>query len=333
MKIIDMEAHFLTRDFAEFVRNIEPFPGTKRPQNMPVGQQSATPEGRLLDLGEGRIGEMVEAGIDMQVLSLYVPADAQRRVQMFEPAVAKTWAKRTNDELSAAVKKYPNRFIGLATLPVQSPDDAAEELKRAVTKLGLKGANITSHARNEYLDNKKYWVIFETAEKLDVPVYLHPSYPSSAIASAFTDYGGILASATYGFAVEVSLHVLRLIMSGLFDKYPRLKLILGHMGEGLPYWFSRIDMAWKRPSMNRPPIKKRPSEYLKTNFTINTSGMFFTPALMCAYMAMGPDKITFGIDYPIENVGEALQFMKEAPISASDKEKIYHSNAEALFKL
>jgi len=329
VKIIDMEAHFLTQDFADYLRNME-IPG------MPGGQgptRSASEEARFIDLGEGRIGEMVEAGIDMQVLSLYVPADAYRRIQMFEPADAKIWSQRTNDELAEAVNKYPDRFIGLASIPAQSPDDAAEEIERAITKLGLKGVNITSHARNEYLDDKKFRVIFETAEKLDVPIYLHPAYPSSAIASAFTDYGGVLVSATYGFAVEVSIHVLRLIMSGLFDEYPKLKFIIGHMGEGLPYWFSRIDFAWRRQRMNRPPIKKRPSEYIKTNFTITTSGMFYIPALMCAYASMGPDKITLGIDYPVENIGEALQFMKDAPICDEDKEKIYHANAEALFQL
>ncbi|MFC2045731.1 amidohydrolase family protein, partial [Chloroflexota bacterium] len=262
-----------------------------------------------------------------------VPADAHRRVQMFEAAEAKEWSQRTNDVLAEAVNKYPDRFIGLATIPAQCPEDSVQEIERAITKLGLKGVNITSHAKNEYLDDKKYRVIFEAAAKLDVPVYLHPAHPSSLISDAFDCYDGILMSATYGFAVEVSIHVLRLIMSGLFDEYPNLKMVIGHMGEGLPYWFSRIDFAWTKEGIKKPPIKKSPSEYIKNNFTITTSGMFYIPALMCAYASMGPDKITLGVDYPIEGVGEALEFMREAPICDEDKEKIYHSNAEALFKL
>ena len=332
-----MEAHFLTRDFAKYIQTLKPVPppllspDAKGLAQPPLSNVNV-PWEMFLDLGAGRIGRMDEAGIDMQVLSLYVPPDSNRRIQMFEPKEAMIWAKRVNDDLAAAVTKHSDRFIGLAALPVQSPDDAADELERSVKTLGLKGANITSHAQNEYLDNEKYWVIFETAEKLDVPIYLHPSYPSAAIASALTGYGGILASASYGFAVDVSLHMMRLIMSGLFDKYPRLKVILGHMGEGLPFWFTRMDMQWRRRATT-PPIKRRPSEYIKTQCTMNTSGMFYVPALMCAYMGMGAEKIAFGSDYPIEDVWEALRFMKETQLSAAEKEQIYHGNAEALFKL
>jgi predicted TIM-barrel fold metal-dependent hydrolase len=184
MRIIDMEAHFLTKDFAEYLRTLDKTGASNTPQA--IGR-----EARFVDLGEGRIGEMTEAGIDMQVLSLYVPADVTRRVQMFETKEAIKWSKLTNDGLAAAVKKYPKHFIGLATIPAQSPDDAAEEIERAVKKLGLKGVNITSHARNEYLDGKKYRIIFETAAKLDVPVYVHPAFPSSQIAAAFTGYKGV----------------------------------------------------------------------------------------------------------------------------------------------
>lgn len=316
-KIIDLEAHFITPEFAEYIRTL---PGAR--PTLPGGDM-------VLDLGEKRIGDMVEHGIDMQVLSLVTPP----HIQMFEPSVAKKWARQTNNALSAAVKKYPDRFVGLAAIPVQSPKDAVEELERAVKKLGLKGVCIESHARNEYLDDKKYWVIFEKVEELDVPVYLHPSTPSAGILTPYMAYNGRLSGPALGYSAEVSLHVMRLIFSGLFDRYPRLKFILGHMGEGLPYWFPRLDFAWERGSMDRPAIEKRPSEYLKRNFTVDTSGMFFQPALICAYLAMGADRIGFAVDYPMENTGKALQFMKEAPICDSDKEKIYHGNAEALFNL
>jgi predicted TIM-barrel fold metal-dependent hydrolase len=326
MRIIDMEAHFLTQDFAEYLRTLDKTGASNTPE-------AIARDARFIDLGEQRVGDMVEHGIDAQVLSLYVPGDQTRRVQMFEVKEAVKWAKATNDVLAAACKKYPNRFIGLATIPAQSPEDSAEEIERAVKKLGLKGVNITSHARNEYLDTKKYRIIFQTAAKLDVPVYIHPAFPSSQIAAAFRGYKGVMESATYGFGVEVSIHVLRLIMSGLFDELPNLKMIIGHMGEGLPFWFPRIDRAWTRNSPNRPDLKMRPSDYIKRNFTITTSGMFYTPALMCSYAGMGGDHITLGIDYPIENTGEAIQFMRTAPVCDEDKEKMLHVNAERLFKL
>jgi predicted TIM-barrel fold metal-dependent hydrolase len=273
---------------------------------------------------------MDEAGIDMQVISLYQPPHIQR----LEAADAKKWAVSTNDQLSTAVQKYPKKFIGLAAIPAQSPRDAVEELERAVTKLGLKGVCLVSNANEEYLDNKKYWGIFETAEKLNAPIYLHPvNPPSTAITSAYNDYPQ-LAGPPHGYYAEVSLHVMRLIYSGLFDKYPGLKIILGHMGEGLPFWFPRIDIAWLRGNpMGRPSIQKKPSEYLKSNFTITTSGMFFQPALICSYMALGADNIAFAVDYPPERNDLAVTFIKAASICDSDKEKICHSNAEALFGL
>ena len=322
MKLIDLEAHFLTHEFAEYVGNIETPLGT-----MGQRRSTATYE-KLLDLGEGRIQEMDKTGIDIQVLSLFQPPHVQR----FESSIASIWARKTNDELSTAVKKYPDRFIGLAAVPAQSPDDAVEELKRAVKELGLKGVCLMSNAKEEYFDNRKYWVIFETAEELDVPIYLHPTSPSSTMANAYADYG-LLSGPPHGYAAEVSLHVMRLIYSGLFDRYPRLKVILGHMGEGLPFWLPRLDFAWSRPIADIPNIQRKPSDYIKTNFTITTSGMFFQPALMCAYLALGADRGAFGVDYPPEENELAVQFIKNAPICDGDKDKICHANAELLFKI
>jgi len=272
---------------------------------------------------------MDAAGIDMQVLSLTTP-----HINLFEASEGTTWSRKVNDELSAVVKKYPDRFVGLAAVAPQSPGEAADELERAVTELGLKGVCIHSHARNEYLDDRKYWAIFERAEKLDVPIYLHPTTPSAAILKPYADYGFPLYGPVLGFAADVALHTMRLIYSGLFDRYPKLQIILGHMGEGLPYWLSRLDFFWLRPWVEaKPAIERKPSDYIKTNFTITTSGMFFQPALICAYLALGADKITFAVDYPYEDNEEAVQFMKETLICDSDKEKIYHLNAERLFKL
>ena len=345
MKVIDLEAHFSTQDYKEYLLSRKEIPRAEIKENIFRVWYSddfwvdriIKPDDTLLDLGELRLREMDALGIDMQALSLGTP-----HVQCFEAAEGTLWAKKVNNELAAAVNKHPDRFIGLACVAPQSPEEAADELERAVSVLGLKGLCLHSHARNEYLDDKKYWGIFERAEKLEVPIYLHPGMPPTSILKPYVDYG--TAFLHYAFDAELALHVLRLIHSGLFDKYPKLQMIIGHMGEGLPFWLSRLDIAWrakeKKPAVEtnftfiqKPGIEKKTSEYLKTNFTITTSGVFFQPALICACLAVGVDKIAFAVDYPMVDTQDALQFMKEAPICDSDKEKIYHLNAERLFKL
>ena len=337
MRIIDFEAHFYTQTYIEYLRSRKEFPREDRDENIIRlwyddklwAPRSFELEDRLLDLGESRIREMDEAGIDMQVISLTNP-----NVQLFEPEDGVFWAKKVNDEVSVVLNQYPDRFIGLATVAPQSPQEAADEIERAVTELGYKGIVIQSHARNEYLDDKKYWCIFQRAERLDVPIYIHPIVPSTWILKPFADYGYPLSGPILGFAVEVSLHVMRLIYSGLFDRHPNLKIILGHLGEGLPYWLPRLDFYWEKKWMGeKPQIEARPSDYLKRNFTVTTSGIFFQPAFMCSYLALGANNIGFAVDYPYEDTEEALEFMRAAPISDIDKEKIYHLNAEKLFKL
>lgn len=318
MKIIDLEAHFNIQKYNEFLSNKELLiPGPRGPSRI---------NDCLLDMGKERLKTMDTTGIDIQVLSQSVG------VQILEPSEGTAWSKRVNNELSDVIDKYPDRFIGLASIAPQSPDEAAGELERAIMELGLKGLCILSHARDEYLDNKKYWVIFEMAEKLDVPIYLHPAIPAKGILQPYTDYQ--LSGPALGFAADLALHSMRMIQSGLFDRYPGLKIILGHMGEGLPYWLPRLDFSWTEPhKSDNQTIAKKPSEYIKSNFFITTSGMFFQPAFICAYLALGADKIMFAIDYPYEDTDKALQFMSGAPISDVDKAKIYHTNAESLFKL
>lgn len=337
MKIIDLEAHFYTHEYIEYLCSRKELPREERgddgiklwyTENF-WAPRSYELEERLLELGEARIKEMDADGIDIQVISLTNPS-----VQLFEEKEGVLWAKRVNDELSTVVGKYPDRYVGLASVAPQSPQEAAREIERSVKELGLKGVVVQSHARNEYLDDKKYWPLFEKAEELDVPIYLHPGAPSTSILEPYAKYGFPLAGPILGFAADVSLHVMRLIYGGLFDQYPDLKIILGHLGEGLPYWFPRLDFYWHKKWVGKGPgIKRKPSDYLKTNFVITTSGIFFQPALLCAYLAMGADKIAFAVDYPYEENKEALAFMREAPLCDEDKEKIYHLNAERLFKL
>jgi len=345
MKRIAFEEHFSTEEQIDCLRLIlekeYPVPEVIQDEkflNMELGwvptssqapfvlRGADTIRNKLLDVGEGRLGEMDKAGIDMQVLSLVCPG-----VQVFDAPTGTAMAKKTNDKLSQVVREYPQRFAGLATLAPQNPDEAADELERAVKELGLKGANINSHTKGEYLDDKKYWVILERAEKLGVPVYIHPRMPSPDMVKPYLAYPG-LATAMCGFGAEAGLHALRLICSGVFDEYPGLKIILGHIGEALPFWLWRLDKTWLMGPLGEKR-RKKPSEYIKDNFLITTSGLFSQPALLCAYMELGADNILFAVDYPFQSNKEAVQFMGSVPICDSDKEKIYHLNAERLLAL
>jgi 5-carboxyvanillate decarboxylase len=342
MRRISIEEHFFTKEYMDYLYSRKDCPRWERvedenhrmttriwetPSFPPsvVGPDRLNRSGLLLDMGEGRLKDMDKAGIDVAVLSLGNPgADA------FDEPDGSTWARKTNDELAGAVRRYPKRFAGLAALAPKDPHGAADELRRAVTELGLKGALINSHIQGEYLDERKYWVLFETAEKLGVPLYIHPRWPSPDMLKPYLPYPG-LQRAMWGFAAETGLHAMRLILSGVFDRYPGLKIILGHLGEALPFWLWRMDNKCP-PSLGRS-IGKKPSEYVKQNFLVTTSGVFSRPPFLCTYMSLGPENILFATDYPFEPVKEAVDFMDSVPICESDKEKIYHLNAEKLFAL
>ena len=339
MKIIDLEAHFYTKDYVKYLRARKELPREEMLETHI--RQWAAPnvwlpasyplEEKLLDMGNGRIAEMDAAGIDIQVLSLSVPGCEQ-----FEPSEGTEMAKQTNDELSKAVKAYPDRFIGFAALAPQDPIAAASELERGVKKLGLRGAKINSHIRGEYLDDEKYWPIFEKAESLGVPLYLHPTYPSPSILKPYADYGFPLAGPVLGFGAETSLHAMRLIYSGLFDKYPGLKIILGHLGEGLPFWLFRIDFYWLKPWVDealKPKTTQKPSYYIRNNFLFTSSGMHYLPAFICAYMAVGGEMLAFGADYPYEDNKESLESLGTLPICETDREKFFYGNSEKLLKI
>lgn len=279
---------------------------------------------RLCDLGERRIEEMDEHGIAVQVLSLVSPG-----VQCFEKERAVELAREYNDRLYDCMNKNPDRFVGLSCLPVQDPDKAAEELERCVLKLGFKGAVINSHVGDDYLDSRKYWVIFETAEKLDVAIYLHPRAPSSRMIEPFDDYP-ILSSATWGFGVEVGLHILRLICSGLFDKYERLKIVIGHMGEGIPGQLLRIDRKWQILPFDKK-AKMLPSDYFKKNIYVTTSGLCWEPVLRMSLEILPADHILFATDYPMEDLSEEVACIERADIPIDVKKKILKENAERVF--
>ena len=339
MKKIDTEAHFYTKEYQDYLfsRKRPPreelYKGYVRlwyEQNIwePHGLEI---EDRLLDVSRGRLDNMDRAGIDMQVLSLSTPGCEQ-----FNIAKGTELSRKTNEALSKVVEKYPNRFVGLAALAPQSPEKAARELERAVNQLGLRGAKINSHIRGSYLDDHKYRPIFEVAEKLDVSIFLHPNSPGPSMIKPYEDYGFALAGPPWGFGAEASFHVMRLLYSGIFDEYPKLKIVLGHLGEGLIFWIHRIDFSFKRPWMDeevRPKIKRMPSEYIRDNFYVNTSGMPSLPAFQSVYAELGADHIMFAADYPYESSEEAAAFIDEIPVPEADKEKIQYSNAARLFKI
>ena len=287
---------------------------------------------RMSDLGEGRLRDMDATGIARQILSLTNPG-----VQLFEPDEAASWAVSCNDQLAEAIRKHPDRFSGLAAVSPQNPAAAAKELERAVRKLGLKGAIINSHTKGEYLDDTKFWDIFAAAESLDVPIYLHPSTPSPRMYAPFAEWG--LEGAIYGFAVETSLHLLRIIVSGVFDRFPKLRMVVGHLGEGLPYWFFRLDFFHRAnvASARYPNVKKlkKPqlSDYLRESVWLTTSGMAWAPPILYCQKLLGLDRVLYAMDYPYQFVPDEVKVYDNLPISAAAKKQLFQTNAERVFNL
>ena len=283
---------------------------------------------KLIDLYEMRLREMDKYGVDMHLLAL-----TSTGVQMMAPDRAAAVAEAGNDRLAAAIQRHPDRFSGLATIPVQDPPRAIKEAERAITKLKLNGIMINSHTNGEYLSERKYWSILEAIESLNVPLYIHPRAPIPLMAKAFrTDH---LEHAIWGYAVETALHGLRLITGAVLDQFPKLQIVLGHMGEGIPYWLYRLDFMHGRVRIgfDRPKLKLTPSEYFKRNFYITTSGMNWEPTLKFCIEVLGADRIMWAIDYPYQDHEDAVEFLDTARISEKDKRKIYHENAERVFKL
>jgi len=286
---------------------------------------------RLEDLGSRRLGDMDATGIDMQIVSLTAPG-----VQIFDADLGEGLARSANDELADAIAKHPTRYSGLAAIAPQNPAAAAKELERAVTQLKLKGAIVNSHTHGEYLDDEKFWDILAAAEALDVPLYIHPNTPPNSWIEPFMQRG--LDGAVFGFAVETGLHALRLVVSGAFDRFPKLRVVLGHLGEGLPYWLFRIDfMHGASVRSNRyasqPKLKRKASEYLKENFYYTTSGMAWTPPIRYVQEVMGIDRVMYAQDYPYQFVPEEVNVTDELRLSYEDHKAFYQTNAERVFKL
>ena len=279
------------------------------------------------DLGAKRLAHMDAAGVDMQVLSFGSPG-----TEAFPAGTAIPMARDANERLFEVTRKHPTRFAGFAALPTADPPEAARELERCVRDLGFKGAMIHGHQQGHFLDEKNYWPIFERAAALDVPIYLHPTLPHpAALNSYFAGYED-LARAGWGFSVDTSCHFLRLVFSGLFDAYPRLKIILGHLGEGLPFALHRLDTHTEAAARRRG-LKKAPMQYLLDNLLVTTSGNWYEPAFQLTLGVLGAERILFAIDWPYESNKTGTEFLKRLSVSEPVREQIAHRNAERILRI
>jgi predicted TIM-barrel fold metal-dependent hydrolase len=283
---------------------------------------------RLDDLGALRLKEMDESGIDIQVLSHANPS-----LQKLDATTAVPLARRVNDRLHEAVQRHPDRFAAFAALPTADPKAAADELERCVTRLGFKGAMIHGLTNGIFHDDKRFWPIFDRAQSLDVPLYMHPGIPQPAIIETYykeyiAKYPNILRAA-WGFTVETATQAIRMILGGVFDAHPQLKIILGHLGEGLPFYLWRINMGLTRDGAGPSWFRDAFCEH----FWITTSGFFSDPALLCCVMEMGIDRILFSIDYPFVLNPPGAEWIKTLPLSAEDQAKLLNGNVKRLLKM
>jgi predicted TIM-barrel fold metal-dependent hydrolase len=323
MRTIALEEHFTTPTFVAG-------PGRAFTATMAkAGPHGAKLIAQLADIGDGRIAAMDEAHLDIQVLSLNSPG-----VEQCDADEAVAVARDANDVLAAAVRRHPARFVAMASLPVMAPDKAADELERCVRTLGFKGANINGHSRGRYLDDPFFAPVLARAEALNVPIYLHPTMPPPAVMQA--SYAGFHPAATFliagtgwGWHIETGLHVMRLMLGGVFDRFPKLQVVIGHMGEALPFMMPRMEgLAAKLPPGAGP---KRPlGDYLRQNMHYTFGGFNFASTFQVLLSNVGPERIMFSVDYPYGSMAEARKFLDTLPVSAAEREAIAHGNAEKL---
>jgi uncharacterized protein len=325
MRTIALEEHCLSRGFREVLQSHASSLGGVLNPAMAAERQI-----RLADLDTLRLQDMDANGINLQVLSdvgsnmVSLPGD--EGVQL---------ARKSNDQVAAAIAAHPDRFAGFATLPMTKPEAAADELERAVRSLGLKGAMIHGTTNGRFLDDPAFLPVLERAAALSVPIYLHPAEPPAAVREAY--YTGLdpavgigLARFGWGWHSEVGIHALRLILAGVFDRLPTLQIIIGHMGEMIPFMLARInDMLAPLAKQLQHPVP----EYFLHHFHITTSGFFTDPPLLLAMQVMGADRIMFSVDYPFSSNEQGRAFLDHVFISPADKEKISHLNAERLLRL
>ncbi|MGI4791276.1 MAG: amidohydrolase family protein [Janthinobacterium lividum] len=322
MKIITLEEHFTTPLYRHATASLG--------MGQPANDRLQEIQRKQSDLGEGRLADMDEAGIDVQVLSLSgILLDA------LDPETATAVAHDANNIAAETAKTYPDRFAAFAALGLKEPEKAADELRRCVLEHGFKGAIVNGTTDGLFLDDPRFLPVFQAAQELDVPIYLHPAPPPKAVQDAYYNglpdgYGQALSIAAWGWHVETGLHALRLIVSGLFDRCPQLQIIIGHMGENLPFSIARAESVLTNSAR---PLEKPVTEYFRSNFHVTTSGYFTLPPFLCAMMVVGPDHLMFSVDYPFSTNTQGREFLDSLPVSPKDKEKIAHGNAERLLRL
>jgi predicted TIM-barrel fold metal-dependent hydrolase len=312
--VVALEEHYWDPDL------VATFPGRE-------GKRISEVERRLLDMGALRLREMDEAGVDVQVLSHGAPG-----TQKMEPDTSVRMARQTNDRLHAFVQSNPSRFAAFGLLPTPAPGAAADELERVVT-LGFKGAMIHGLTNGKFIDHETFWPIFERAEALDVPIYVHPAFPSPAVAKEYyADYAAKypeIMGPALGFTVEAATQAIRLVLSGVFEKHSRLKIILGPLGEGIPFLLWRIDQALSRPGNEANSFR----EIFRKHFYLTTSGNFSDTALACSVAEMGVDRILFSVDWPFVSNAMGTEWLAQAALQDADKAKIFGGNAAQLLNL
>jgi uncharacterized protein len=285
---------------------------------------------QLQDVGDGRMAEMDAAGINVQVLSLSAPG-----VEQADVADQVAIARESNDFLADVVKKNPTRFAAFASLPIATPGQAADELDRRVRRQGFKGTLINGHTRGRYLDDKFFWPILERAEALNVPIYLHPTMPPKPVADVL--YGGfspsvsaVFATVGWGWHIETAVHLIRMILGGVFDRYPKLQVLVGHLGEGLPFMLPRLN---KRMPVEMTKLDRPVGAYLRENVHYTIAGFNFPATFLDLLLEIGVERIMFSADHPHGSMAEARAFLDHIPVSDVDRERIAHGNAERLFNL
>jgi uncharacterized protein len=329
MRIVAVEEHFtfsdlLSRiDSAALNGNGWPAPGMAsfRAINPPA----------LADTGEERIAAMDTAGIGMQVLSVPGPG-----AEIVSGPDGVLMAREYNDRMARLISGEPERFAAFGHLPMRSPSAAADELERAIVECGLKGALISGTIDGKFLDAPEFAPVLARAERLDVPLYIHPGVPPQGVRAAY--YDGLPDEASFGLAIagwgwhaETAVHILRLALSGALDRHPRLKLLIGHMGEGLPTMMERIERVFSAYSSTH--LERNVARAIVEQVWVSTSGFSSMPAFLAAFMTFGADRLLFSVDYPFGNNMAAVAFLKNLPVSPEDREKIAHKNADALLRL
>lgn len=286
---------------------------------------------KMNDLGGIRLTDMDEGGVTQQVLSLGLPGS-----DLLGASESPAWAREANDMLADAARSQPQRFAGFAHLPLTNPAKSAKELQRCVSELGFRGALVNGTVDGLFLDDPRFDDVLSVAESLDVPIYVHPNVPPPSVTQAY--YSNLpdqvaftLSMAGWGWHSETAIHILRLVLSGTLDKHPKLKLIVGHMGEGLQVMLARCDGVFGPATAKL--LKRSVSETLLDQLWVTTSGFFWSPPFVSLLHSFGADRILFSVDYPFSANDRGTAFLKALPISPEDKEKIAYKNAAKLLKM